>query len=101
MQILMLVLGALLLVFPLAWAQDVDMKLQHQADMTQKMLERTTQDHEQCKRDWADIWVQARQISMAYQKLHQEMETLKAAKVKEEIPVTGQEEKPPGNGGTP
>jgi len=94
-----LVIG-LLLVPLLAWGQESDLQRQHQLDMTQKLLERTTQDHEQCKRDWADIWVQARQLSMAYQRLSQEMEKLKLPAPKEEPPPPAQEQ-PPGNGGTP
>jgi hypothetical protein len=95
-----LVIG-LLLVPLLAWGQEPDLQRQHQFEMAQKLLERTTQDHEQCKRDWADIWVQARQLSMAYQKLHQEMQALKEAKGKDEIPAVPQDPAPPGNGGTP
>lgn len=80
-------------------AQEPAINVQHQLDVTQKLLERTTQDHEQCKRDWADIWVQARQLSIAYQRLHQEME-----KGKQDVPkaeVSKEEEKPSGNGATP
>jgi hypothetical protein len=101
------VLALVVLLFPfLAWSQDPksqapDLKLQHEADVTQKLFERTTQDHEQCKRDWADIWVQARQLSMAYQKLHQEMQALKDAKGKGEVSPAVQEEQPLGQGATP
>jgi hypothetical protein len=94
----LLVLGVLTVPL-MTLAQEPDLKLQHQADVTQKLLERTTQDHEQCKRDWADIWVQARQLSMAYQRLDQELKTLRQAPPKDES--SGQEAKPPGNGATP
>jgi hypothetical protein len=99
-KVAQLCIGGLLLPLVVA-AQESDLQRQHQADVTQKLLERTTQDHEQCKRDWADIWVQARQLSMAYQRLDQEMKALKETKTKEEASAVGQEAKPPGNGATP
>jgi hypothetical protein len=92
--------GLLVLSARLGLAQEPPLPVQHQFDVTQKLLERTTQDHEQCKRDWADIWVQARQISLAYQQLRQELEKMKQEALPKTTPPR-EEETPSAQGTTP
>jgi hypothetical protein len=90
--------GLLVLSVRLSLAQEPPLPVQHQFDVTQKLLERTTQDHEQCKRDWADLWVQARQISLAYQQLRQELEKMKQEALPQAAPPRAEE--PPSAPGT-
>ena len=85
----------LLVVFSLLVAQEgvigqspPERPIEERLDMTRVLLERATQDYDRCKNDLADLWVQARKLSLDYQQVVKERDALKPAAPKEPPPVS-------------
>jgi len=71
--------GVLLALLPSLSAaqQSTDADLPLQLDKTRVQLERALLDHQRCTQDYAELFVQARRLQMAFEQQKQELATVK------------------------